>query len=267
MNGVAPTPSSPTRSIVRHGALDGRSFDFPSEVVLTPDATWEGGVLAAPAAVRVGGQIFLYYAAAGGIGLAKSSDSHAFTKVPGPVLAPAAGGWEQGAVPASPGVVQLGDGSFRLFYEVPGTGSIGEASSPDGAAWTRLGSGPALAPVAAVDGGDTWESASVGSPFPMLAASGDGRPLLRLYYGAVDGAGKGTVALAARYGTDGAFSRAVSPVYGTSTTLDPREPCVVAFTGFTLLYATEKTTSGDMHAAIAVGVAPATVTLGPPDPM
>jgi len=268
-NGVAPTAASPTRSIVRHAALDGRSFDFPSEVVLTPDAPWEGDVLGSPAAVRAGGQVFLYYAAAGGIGLATSTDTHAFTKVSGPVLAPAAGGWEQGATPASPGVVQLADGTFRMFYEValaPGKSAIGEASSADGSTWTRVGSGPALAPLAAVDGGDTWESASVGSPFPLLAQSGDGRSILRLSYGAVDAAGQGTIALAARYGTDGDFQRAVSPVYGTSSALDPREPCVVVFSAFTLLYATEKTSSGDKHAAIAVGVAPATAALGAPDP-
>lgn len=213
--------------------------------------------------------IFLYYAAAGGIGLARSADSHAFTRVAGPVLAPSAGGWEQGATPASPGVVQLPDGSFRMFYAIslaPGQSVIGEASSADGSSWTRLGTAPALAPVVAVDGGDTWESAAVGSPFPMLAPSADGRTILRLYYGAVDAAGQGTIALAARYGTDGVFQRAVSPVYGTSSALGPREPCVVAFAGFTLLYATEKTTSGDMHAAIAVGVAPATAMLGAPDP-
>jgi hypothetical protein len=275
VNGVEPTAASPTRSILRHGALDGRSFDYPSEVVLTPDAAWEGDVMGAPAVVRVGGRYLLYYAAAGGIGLATSADSHAFTKVAGPVLAPApaggAGGWEQGATPASPGVVQLADGSFRMFYEValgPGATAIGEASSADGSSWTRLGTGPALAPVGAGDAGENpWDATSVGSPFPMLAQSADGRQILRLFYGAVDTMGQGTIGLAARYGTSGVFERAVSPVYGTSKPLGAREPCVVVFAGFTLLYATEQTTSGDKHAAVAVGVAPATAVLPPPDPM
>ncbi len=169
MNGMDPTPTTPTRSLVRYGALDGRSFDYSAEVVLTPDAAWEGGLLASPAAVRAGGEILLYYAAAGGIGLAKSADGHAFTKLAAPVLAPVPGGWEQGAVPASPGVVVLADGSFRMFYEVTtGTGaapsatSIGEASSPDGATWTRLGTAPALAPTGPGDNPGTSWDCSVG---------------------------------------------------------------------------------------------------------
>jgi hypothetical protein len=107
----------------------------------------------------------------------------------------------------------------------------------------------------------------VGSPFPVLAVSGDGRPILRLYYGARDSAGHGTVGLAARYGTDGPLERAVSAVFGTTKPLDPREPCVVPFAGFTLLYATEKASTTDTHPVIAVGVAPATATLPPPGPM
>jgi hypothetical protein len=270
-NGKAPTPTSPTRSIARYGALDGRSFDYSDEVVLTPDAPWEGGLLAAPAVLRAGGEIFLYYSAAGGIGLAKSADGHTFTKVPGPVFAPTPGGWENGATPASPGVVQLGDGSFRMFYQVTVSGSataIGEATSPDGLSWTRLGTGPALAASGDADGGSSpWDAASVGSPFPELAVSADGRSILRVFYGARDATGLLTIALAARYGTDGPLQRAVSPVFGTTGMLDPREPCVVAFSGFTLLYATESSSSSDTHPAIAVGVAPATVVLPPPDPM
>jgi hypothetical protein len=267
-NGMDPTPTSPTRTLVRYGALDGRSFDRADEVVLQADAVWEGGVLASPAAVRSGGTIFLYYAAAGGIGLATSADSHVFAKVPGPVLGPVAGGWEQGAVPAAPGVAVLADGTFRMFYQVatgPGATSIGEASSPDGMVWTRLGSAPALAPAGLGDGGDEpWDSTSVGSPFPVLAVSADGRAILRLYYGARDSTGLGTVGLAARYGTDGPLERAVSAVFGTTKPLDAREPCVVPFTDFTFVYATEEASTTDTHPVIAVGVAPATAMLPPP---
>jgi hypothetical protein len=220
----------------------------------------------------VGGEVFLYYAAAGGIGLAKSADTHVFTKVSGPVLGPTTSGWENGAVPQSPGVVVLADGSFRMFYAVPMAAgfsfSIGEASSTDGATWTRLGAGPALAPVGPGDaGGESWDAASVGSPFPQLTVSADGRAILRLFYAARDLTGAQTIGLAARYGTDGPFERASSPVFGTGDTLAPREPCTVAFTGFTLLYATESSSTSDTHPAIAVGVAPATVVLPAPVPM
>jgi hypothetical protein len=273
----APEPTDPTRSIARYDAADGRSFDLASEVVLTPDAPWEGGVLASPAAVRMGGEIWLYYAAQGGIGLAKSADGHAFTKVPGPVLGPSPGGWERGGVPAAPGVVQLPDGSLRMFYEVAVAdgGSapkppesvtvIGEAESADGLTWTRLGSAPALAHSSGGDAGATpWDSASVGSPYPQLATSAVGRPILRVFYGARDVGGVRTVALAARYGTDGPLQRSESPVFGTSGSLGPREPCVVTFAAFTLLYATEASSSSDTHPAVAVGVAPATAVLPAP---
>jgi hypothetical protein len=117
--GMLPPPTTPTSTIVRYGALDGRSFDYVNaKVVLSADAPWEGGLMGSPAALRVGGTVLLWYAAAGGIGLAKSSDDTSFTKVRGPVLAPASGTWERGSVPASPGVVQLDDGSFSMFYEV-----------------------------------------------------------------------------------------------------------------------------------------------------
>lgn len=270
-NGMDPTPASATRTIVRYGAVDGRSFDRAALVVLTSDAPWEGGVLAAPAVVRAGGELFLYYAAAGGVGLARGDAAGmSFTKVPGPVLAPAPSGWEAGTTPRSPGVVRLDDGTFRMFYEVPlASGSvIGEARSSDGVSWARIGTGPALGGATGAPGTDDllYDAAGVGSPFPMLATSGDGRPLLRVYYGATDAAGTRTIGLAARYGADGPLQRGVAPVFGTGKPLQPREPCVVAFTGFALLYATELSSTTDKDPAIAVGVAPATATLPPPMP-
>jgi hypothetical protein len=270
--GSSSTSTTPTSRVVRYSALDGRSFDYrDTSVVLTADAPWEGGAMGAPTAVRVGGTFLLYYAAAGGIGLAKSPDGMTFSKVLGPVLAPAAGGWEKGAAPASPGVIALADGSLRMFYEVaiaPFVTAIGEASSHDGVTWTRVGAGPALAPSGGdADGGsDAPDAASVGSPFPVLATSADNRLVLRLYYGARDATGAGTIGLAARYGTEGPFQRAVGPVFGAGTTLGPREPCVVPFQAATLLYVTESDSTLGGHPAIAIGVAPATAVLAPPNP-
>ncbi|WP_437641442.1 hypothetical protein [Sorangium sp. So ce854] len=67
--GAAPDPLAPPNAIVRHDAADGRSFARASATILTPELPWEGGVVAAPSALRVGGEIWLYYAAEGGIGL------------------------------------------------------------------------------------------------------------------------------------------------------------------------------------------------------
>lgn len=268
-----PKADAPTRAILRYGALDGRSFDRAADPVLTADQAWEGGVIGAPAVLQVGDELFLYYAAAGGIGLARglASDGLTFAKEPGPVLAPDAGGWEKGSPVKSPGVVRLDDGSFRMFYEVAITETrslLGEARSGDGVSWQRLGDAPALGfGTVDADAGDIpYDGSGVGSPFPILATSADDRRILRVYYGARDDQGRRTIGLAARYGDDGPLQRAVSPVFGTTKPLDPSEPCVVVFAGFTLLFATEQATTTQKHPAVAVAVAPATAALPPPNP-
>lgn len=272
-----PKEADATVVILRYEALDARSFDRSAEPVLSPEEPWEGGVIGAPSVLKVGGEVFLYYAAAGGIGLARSPDGHAFTRLPGPVLGPAPDGWEASRVPRSPGVIHLPDGSFRMFYEVSvgagegdGATAIGEASSPDGVVWTRVGTAPALAPSKAAPGQDEpVDDARVGSPFPILAVSAEGRPLLRLYYGARDQAGNEVIGMAARFeGSRGApFERSVAPVFGTGEPVGSREPCVLAFPGFTLLFATAQTSAMRTRPAVAAGVAPATVALPPPDPL
>lgn len=270
-------PSSPTRSIVRYGALDARSFDRSADVVLEPAEPWEGDFIGSPSALRFQGEIWLYYAAAGGIGLARSSDGVVFTREPGPVLAPDAGGWEQGAAPRSPGVVLLWDGSLRMFYEVPGepgegsvtpkNGRIGEARSDDGITWTRVGGGPALEAAQGDGAADAYDGASVGSPFPVAVLSATGERVLRIYYSAVSQSDRVSIGLAARFGPDGALERANSPVFGAGTSLEPREPCVVLFNEFSLLFATQRADTGEEDLAVAAGVAPATAPLPPPNPL
>lgn len=271
--GSKPAAKDPTRAILRFGALDGRSFDHAAEVVLEPTEAWEGGVLGQPSALVIDGETWVYYAAAGGIGLAKSADGHAFTRVAGPVLGPAASGWEGAAIPSSPGVVRLADGSFALFYEIaisPDSTVIGEASSPDGITWTRVGAGPALAPSARRDGIDQpYDDGAVGSPFPALATSGDGRAVLRVYYGARDHLGTAVIGLAGRYleAPSSPLQRGTAAVFGTTKPLGPREPCALVYPDFTLLFATEKSGSTSDHPAVAVALAPALAALPPPDPL
>jgi hypothetical protein len=269
---MVPSPGDPSVAIVRYDAADGRSFQRPATLVLSASEPWEGGTMGQPSVLLVGGVFWMYYAAAGGIGLARSPDGLVFTRVPGPVLGPAPGGtWEGAAVPASPGVVQLPDGSFRMFYEVPldlDISAIGEAGSPDGLTWTRLGDAPALAPSPPVPCDLPFDGASVGAPFAMMATSAEGREEMRLYYGGRDVNGVRQIGLAARFGTDGPFQRAISSVYGSNGSLNPTEPCVLAYPGFSLLFVTElegDSSSGD-YPAVAVGVAPATASLPPPNP-
>ncbi|UQA56317.1 hypothetical protein [Polyangium aurulentum] len=274
VQGEEPDPAALPSAILRFGAIDDRSFDRAELVVLTAEAPWEGGTVGAPSAVRVGSEILLYYAAKGGIGLARSADGASFTREPGPVLGPDAGGWEAGAVPSSPGVVRLEDGSFRMFYEVPGTAGsrIGEARSDDGVAWIRVGDRPVLAPSAQGDPAEPpYDGAGVGAPYPVLARSVEGREILRLYYSARDSEGNRTIGLAARFGHDGmdALERATSPVFGSGSSLGAREPCVLVRGAYALLFATQRagrTSSGD-YPAVAAGVAPADAPLPPPEPL
>jgi hypothetical protein len=257
-------PSAPTTSIVRHGALDGRSFDRSPEVVLEAFEAWEGGFVGAPSVLRFQGELWMYYAAAGGIGVARSADGLVFTREVAPVLGPEAAGWEAGAIPRSPGVALLWDGSLRMFYEVPGEGTrIGEARSDDGIVWTRVGDGPALE--GSGGAADVW--ASVGAPFPVTAMSATGERILRVYYGAASQSGRGAIGLAARFGLDGPLERALSPVFGAGSALGAREPCVVSFNGFSLIFATQRVDSGEEDLAVAAGVAPATAPLPAANPL
>jgi hypothetical protein len=248
---VEPDPTVLPNSIVRHVALDGRSFAFQRDEVLRPEAAWEGETVGAPSALRVDGEVWLYYAAAGGIGLAKSADGVSFARVnDGLVLGPG-NGWEGGATPRSPAVLRLPDASLRLYYAVTvdGRSVIAEATSPDGVEWAR-GSEPLLV-------GD--------APSALFATSAEGRLIEYLYYGAVDASGDRAIGMAARFDGAGAFVPAAAPVFG-SAKLAPNEPCVVRFAGFALLYVTQKAglTSALDYPAVAVGVAPADVALPPP---
>ena len=267
-----PTAADPTRAILRFGALDGRSFDQAAEVVLAPADPWEGGVVGHPCALHVGKEIWLFYAAAGGIGLAKSSDGHAFTRVPGPVLGVATSGWDVDAIPTSPGVVVLDDGSLRMFYESPvspDSSSIGEASSNDGITWKRRDDQASLAPSARGDDADPpYDDAAVGSPSPVVARSTDGRATLRVYYGARNHLGARVIGLAARYieEPDTVLQRATAPVFGTTKPLSPTEPSALIYPDFTLLFATERSSTSSSTPAVAVAAAPALATLPAPDP-
>lgn len=278
--GAAPDPLAPPNAIVRHDAADGRSFARSSVTVLAPELPWEGGVVAAPSALLVRGEIWLYYAAEGGIGLARSADGAAFEREPAPVLAPLAsdeGSWERGAIPGSPGVVRLPDGSFRMFYAVASDGdasSVGEARSDDGLVWERVGGGPALAPAsrsgagALAGEGEPFDSVAVFDPAPVLAVSTTGRASLRVYYAARDSAGRSAIGLAARWGHDGPLQRAVAPVFGASSALAPRAPWVTVYPGFSLLFVTQAagTREGQGYPAVAAGVAPADAALPPRAP-
>lgn len=191
-----------------------------------------------------------------------------FTRVSGPVLGPEPSGWEAGMVPSNPGVLRLEDGSFRMFYDVAGQGDarrIGEARSDDGISWERVGNAPVLEPRVDVNPNDPfYDGIAVEAPHPVLGKSAEGRPLLRVYYGALDALGRRSIGLAARYApAAGALERAVGPVFSSS--LGPGQPCVDVRPGYSLLFVTqlEGRTKSEQIPAVAAGVSPADADLPP----
>jgi hypothetical protein len=266
--GAEPDPTASSNGIGRYRAPDGRSFERQHELVLEPTLPWEGDEMGAPSALVVGDEIRLYYAAAGGIGLATSSDGLHFERRDEPVLGPAPDGWEQGATPQSPSVVAHPSGGFRLFYEVrspSGEASLGEAVSADGVLFERRGAGPVLAP--RPPGPEPlFDDRSVEAPHGLYHPSAEGRMILWLYYGAVDQSGGRSIAVAARRGDDEPLVRGTAPVFGTASSDDPSEPWVIRYGGFALLFATQRagSTESQNYPAVAAGVAPATAVLPPP---
>lgn len=268
-DGAEPDPAELPEAIARYVALDGRSFERDFQEVLAPQLDWEDGTVGAPSALRVADQIWLYYEAAGGIGLAQSSDGVVFQRQAEPVLAAALDGWDQGAAPQSPVVVADPDGGFRMFYESRRTAEeawIGEAVSEDGVRWRRIGPGPALTPRAGEPAEFAYDDGSVEAPHALFRPSAKGRMILWLYYAAVDRSGRRTIGVAARSRPDEPFRRAVAPVFGTTGSLGPSEPWVISHESFALLFVSQRAgrTESQDYPAVAAGVAPATAILPPP---
>jgi hypothetical protein len=264
--------------IVRTKATDGRTFHGTTtqfgakpRVVLEPDAPWEGGALAGPDVIRLpSGELLLYYAAAGGIGVARSQDGVTFTKHPGnPVLVrdPAAAPWESTEVRA-PAPYALADGRIRLLYA--SGGSLGEAESGDGLSFRRLGVSPVLGPAPMPAPGSLlpnekppFDTASVDDPSAHPRTTPAGRFHLRVVYTGRDGSGGSTIGFAGRYGESGPLDRNLVAVYAAGQ--GESAPTMVERSEGTFLYLEQnKGTGARAYRAIAGAFAPANVLLPPP---
>jgi len=249
--------------VFRFIAPEARSFTpdpDPARAILVPELDWEGDWVGAPSAHRVGTQVWLLYAAAGGIGLARSSDGIEFVREPSPVLATDTDvEWEGGLAPNAPSFLQVSDHDFRLYYSV--NGRIGEARSRDGMTWQRDGDRPLLVPASEFAESSAPDEAAVEDPHALLARSMEGRTVTRIYYTAVASDGSSSVGLAARYGTEGPLERAVSPVFVSARS--PHAPWVLPFDEFALLFVTQQAgaTAGLDFPAIAMGVTPPSISL------
>lgn len=243
------------RSILR-AATRPEDFGFlTSEVVLEATEAWEEDAVFDPWAFPLpDGRVRLYYAAAGGIGIAEGPASGPFVKVAGPILTDA----------RSPTVIQVGDGSFWMFFE-RGDG-IARATSADGldfvVADEAIDVGLADAELA---------ETRFAHPGAVFAVSPTGREMVRVYFEAHREDGTQVLALAASL--DGvAYDRLQNPVLGVPEGDDDyRAPApYLREDSVTLLYATApKTIRGDHDAiarAIIGSVAPAFTQLVEPPP-
>ena len=210
-------------AIVRTHADDARSFYGGSAgasppVVLKADQSWEGSDLSGPSALRVGGQIYMYYASNGVVGLARSSDGVVFTKTPAPVFA-------RPEPIGAPSVARLPDGRFRMAYA--SGGAIYEAASDDGVAWTALDADPstpaqdpilAAAPPRPLAPGERppFDTAAVADPLLLPRVTPAGRLQIRVLYTGLAFAEAGpptsAIGFAARFGDSGPLTRNALPV-------------------------------------------------------
>jgi len=293
---VGPPPTGGTATaILRTRADDARSFFGTTTdegtkpvVVLSATLPWEGASLTGPSALRVEGSVYLYYAAAGGIGLARGTASGlTFDKEAAPVLAvdPSVR-WETTA-PFAPSVAQLPDGSFDMMYAA-GL-SIGEAVSADGLHFTRVDADlstptfdPVLAPLgtpagfSADAGADAaaslpFDTTQVSDPCVLPATTPAGRLVVRVLYTGFDGAAgtktqSSAIGLAARYGTTGPLVRQSVPAFSISK--HEAAPTLFAWSAGTLLYVQANAGANVFspgYAAIAAGVAPIDFTFAKPE--
>jgi hypothetical protein len=288
----ATTSGSPT-TIVRTRSDDGLAFygDIADNegaaqhlppVVLSATLAWEGtGVSGASALEAPSGGIWLYYAAAGGIGLAKSQDGMHFTKTGQPVLGPDKGvGWEF-TPPRAPSVAVFPDGSWHMLFA--SGNAVGEATSPDGETWTRVDGDPStpafdpvLLPSAPVDPSTLppgemppFDEGAVDDPLLVPTVDAVGRLVARVFYtgyGAPVGAAArmSAIGYAARFGDTGQLSKQSAPVY--TVMAHEAGPAFVESSALSMLYVSEDyttVTTTNPPPAIAAAFAPGAATVAP----
>lgn len=271
--------------IVRSRADDGRAFygtsgDFgrAPPTVLEASLPWEGKALSGPFAIRINDELLLYYAAEGGIGVARSIDGLTFTREAGPVLTrDPSSGWETTEVRA-PSVYVLPDARVRMLYA--SGGYIGEAESIDGVHFQRVDPDPSTPAVEPVLGPSLpaapgsllpnekgpFDTAGVGDPCVLLRNTPGNRLHVRVVYTGVDDTGATAIGFAARYGDRGRLVKNAAPIYSVGQ----REaaPALLEVAGGSYLYVHQDRRVDERltYKAIAAAFAPGSVELPVPLP-
>ncbi len=225
-----------------------RGFDEGTPA-LTATAEWEGGHVEDPwTVVDDDGHARLYYAAAGGIGLAEAPTvGGTFVSAGAPVI--------EGEGVRRPSVVRgLDDAGFLMLFERGGR--IERAHSSDGRTWTQ--DGPVTLPaLAARDERDDTE-VSVGSPGVVRARTSAGRTVLRMYYESRRGDGQVLIAMAGSF--DGVSFETLEVPVVESRSLRMPAP-LSQDERITLLYMSTARGGTPERGALVVGVAPGRITL------
>lgn len=242
------------RAIFRSDPREDRGFDA-GEPIFEAEQAWEGGEVFDPWVVVDGAIYRLYYAAAGGIGVAESGaiDGPYERVLDAPIVEMA----------RRPSVVRGPDGAWWMYYD--GGESIVAARSEDGVEFASMGAiDPFLAEANVVAEANAIESpeAFVGHPGAVGLATTTGRRLVRMYFSSWRE--DGSVVLLVAGSADGVtFERHPLPVvespdarFAAPVLLDDR---------VTLLYFNVPFVSTAQVRTLVASVSPAAVSFLPPE--
>ena len=148
----------------------------PSEIVLQPQASWEGGVIDAPSAVRMGSRTVIAYEADGGIGFA-AEQGGAWVGSAQPVVTAATLEdpvlWREVSHPGSPMLLfdhtALGEPRLRLWVDARGAEG---ASTIVGEDVLRPPLNDSIASLVSLDGGSTFTPSPFNPTFARVAELG-----------------------------------------------------------------------------------------------
>lgn len=193
-------------------SMPGQAWGFaPGSMMLAASESWEGGYVTDPWVVqRPDGRFLLYYAAAGGIGVASAAslDGPWTREGSGPILPTTSEGTPRRPSAIATVGMEGAPAPILLYYELAGTIRI--ASSTDGVALTDLGAITTM-PIEARDDRDGTER-EVGAPGAISVPTPAGRHVLRIYY--ESRRDNGTVLIAMLGSGDGVhFDQTLLPVF------------------------------------------------------
>jgi predicted GH43/DUF377 family glycosyl hydrolase len=146
---------------------DGFVWERLGRVISPEPQGWEGGYIAANGSAFWDGREFLYWYQAGpkeipSLGLARSADTSAWRKEPGPVLRTGPrGSWDERGV-ADPYVIRIGPW-FYMYYlgqDRARRQRLGLARSSDGVRWEKLRANPVMD----LGGPGAFDEAGLGEP-------------------------------------------------------------------------------------------------------